>query len=304
MGETDWVASDDPVAMLRLVTESPGHANINCASQRKLRLSAVAMWRGHPDIIARLGAAELPDITERIADGLATEDEVTLARNLIKLDVDGGGRPYATYIRQAAAHMAAVLAPDRESERRRQAALLRDIVGNPFRPAKLPAWPRCDARCPRRGSPAEDDHRLPRVCPACGRDWECPWLTPQVLSLARAAYEERGRECRKCLGTGKEMSPVYGDSPVSSTAVAVLRRTPVMNSNCPACGGTGRTDDGTLDPARLLVLWDALEEAGCTNANLRWHLCGIGPWYGEQWVRHKPTHVRGCWVLDLLLGKE
>jgi hypothetical protein len=49
---------------------------------------------------------------------------------------------------------------------------------------------------------------------------------------------------------------------------------------------------GTLDPARLAVLADALEETGCTNADILNHLRGPGP------------HVRGCWVVDMLLGKE
>jgi hypothetical protein len=48
---------------------------------------------------------------------------------------------------------------------------------------------------------------------------------------------------------------------------------------------------GKLDPARLAVLTDALEEAGCTDAELLGHLRGPGP------------HVRGCWAVDLLLGK-
>jgi hypothetical protein len=48
---------------------------------------------------------------------------------------------------------------------------------------------------------------------------------------------------------------------------------------------------GTLDPARLTVLADALEDAGCDDAGLLGHLRGPGP------------HVRGCWALDLLLGK-
>ena len=49
---------------------------------------------------------------------------------------------------------------------------------------------------------------------------------------------------------------------------------------------------GELDPARLAVLSDALEEVGCDNNDILNHLRGPGP------------HVRGCWVLDLLLGKE
>jgi hypothetical protein len=49
---------------------------------------------------------------------------------------------------------------------------------------------------------------------------------------------------------------------------------------------------GTLDTVRLGVLADALEEAGCDQAELLGHLRGPGP------------HVRGCWAVDLLLGKS
>jgi hypothetical protein len=49
---------------------------------------------------------------------------------------------------------------------------------------------------------------------------------------------------------------------------------------------------GTLDDARLAVLADALEEAGCGDAELLAHLRGPGP------------HVLGCWCVDLLLGKS
>jgi hypothetical protein len=40
------------------------------------------------------------------------------------------------------------------------------------------------------------------------------------------------------------------------------------------------------------VLADALEEAGCTDADILAH------------CRQSSEHVRGCWVVDLLLGKE
>ncbi|HEY7425078.1 MAG TPA: hypothetical protein VH682_12680 [Gemmataceae bacterium] len=42
----------------------------------------------------------------------------------------------------------------------------------------------------------------------------------------------------------------------------------------------------------LPILADALEEAGCTNQDILDH-CRSG---GE--------HVRGCWVVDALLGKS
>jgi hypothetical protein len=49
---------------------------------------------------------------------------------------------------------------------------------------------------------------------------------------------------------------------------------------------------GTLDPARLAVLADALEDAGCHDTELLGHLRGPG------------VHVRGCWALDLILVKS
>ena len=50
--------------------------------------------------------------------------------------------------------------------------------------------------------------------------------------------------------------------------------------------------EGTLDPARLAVLADALEDAGCSDADLLSHLRSPGP------------HVRGCRALGLVLGRE
>ncbi|OWK43678.1 hypothetical protein FRUB_03277 [Fimbriiglobus ruber] len=43
---------------------------------------------------------------------------------------------------------------------------------------------------------------------------------------------------------------------------------------------------------RLPILADALEESGCDNTDLLNHCRSEGP------------HARGCWAVDLLLGKE
>ena len=50
--------------------------------------------------------------------------------------------------------------------------------------------------------------------------------------------------------------------------------------------------EGTLDNDRLLVLADALEEAGCSDEDILGHLRGPGP------------HVRGCWSVDSCIGKS
>lgn len=49
-------------------------------------------------------------------------------------------------------------------------------------------------------------------------------------------------------------------------------------------------DDRAFD--RLPVLADALHDAGCDNDEILTHCRGPGP------------HVRGCWALDLMLGKQ
>jgi hypothetical protein len=49
---------------------------------------------------------------------------------------------------------------------------------------------------------------------------------------------------------------------------------------------------GHLAPSHLALLADALEDAGCSEADLLRHLRSPGP------------HCRGCWAVDRVLGKE
>jgi hypothetical protein len=52
----------------------------------------------------------------------------------------------------------------------------------------------------------------------------------------------------------------------------------------------GIYEDRAFD--RMPILADALQDAGCDNEDVLTHCRGPGP------------HVRGCWVVDLVLGKE
>ncbi len=49
---------------------------------------------------------------------------------------------------------------------------------------------------------------------------------------------------------------------------------------------------GLFDTHRLGILADTLEDAGCDNADILNH------------CRQPGEHVRGCWILDMVLGKE
>jgi hypothetical protein len=85
-------------------------------------------------------------------------------------------------------------------------------------------------------------------------------------------------------------------------------------------GGTvGRLAESVYDErdfGRLPILADALEEAGCADADLLSHCryegpppVAIGPEFREPadvrtYRRREVPHVRGCWALDHILGRE
>jgi hypothetical protein len=69
-------------------------------------------------------------------------------------------------------------------------------------------------------------------------------------------------------------------------------RTPTVAAIAQAAYDERIMPEGTFDLAHLAVLADALEDAGCSGAALLEHL---------RWDR---LHVRGCWVVDELLGTD
>ncbi len=86
------------------------------------------------------------------------------------------------------------------------------------------------------------------------------------------------------------------------TELAALLRELLGNPIRPAIVSSGwlteavrslaETVAATVDFTLLPILADALEDAGCTDAAILDHLRGPGP------------HVRGCFALDLVLGKS
>jgi hypothetical protein len=56
--------------------------------------------------------------------------------------------------------------------------------------------------------------------------------------------------------------------------------------------GLARAMYDARDFSGMLILADALQDAGCEDADILAHCLGPGP------------HVRGCWVVDSLLGKK
>jgi hypothetical protein len=68
--------------------------------------------------------------------------------------------------------------------------------------------------------------------------------------------------------------------------------TPTVTNLARAIYDDRQLPSGLFDNQRLGVLADALEDAGCGNADILSHLRGGG------------EHLRGCWVVDLVLGKK
>ena len=81
----------------------------------------------------------------------------------------------------------------------------------------------------------------------------------------------------------QQWTPTHGD-PYRPVAFDLAWRTAT------AVGLAERMYD-SRDFSAMPILADALEDAGCDHPDVLAHCRGDGP------------HVRGCWVVDLVLGK-
>ena len=111
------------------------------------------------------------------------------------------------------------------------------------------------------------------------------WAAWATSEAARVPDQERRHQCAL-------LRDLFGAVPFRPVTASPAWRTPQVVALAQAAYDQRELPSGTLDGARLAVLADALEEAGCTDADILGHLRGPGP------------HVRGCWVVDALLGRE
>jgi hypothetical protein len=135
MTEREWLSTTDPRAMIRFLA-SRGH-------DRSLWLFTVACFgrfrRLPQGVRAAVGA------TERYADGQATEAEMRLYNTAV-IAAESADHAAAdcqqTVARRGRRYRPAGGGPrTREGEARAQAALLREVAGNPFRPVAFSqAW--------------------------------------------------------------------------------------------------------------------------------------------------------------------
>ena len=109
--------------------------------------------------------------------------------------------------------------------------------------------------------------------------------TQDEHTIREAAHDHESQQLRSLLRcvVGNPFRPVTIDPACLTPTVLALAQSAYDNRCLPS---------GHLDNDRLAVLADAVEDAGCDNSDILNHLRSAGP------------HVRGCFALDLLLEKE
>lgn len=278
MNELEWFTSEDPVAMLRWLNSDWAGGTHLPPDERKLRLFATACYAasyGHDRAVLPSaggygnwdrGEANVPedrDVPKNVAESWCETDDI----------LHGGIAKPA------------------------KAAILRDIFGNPFRAMTLPKCERCSGY--KFGAYGQGGFTTGARCTRCGGTGS-PWLTPTVRTLAKAAYEDRlpdgtldpvtllaladaleeagcdGEECRECRGKGKRLFCRRCRGRWVYTSARL----------CPECSWK----ESDVIPAEVIACGSCNGD-GAAPASLLGHLRSPGP------------HYRGCWAVDLVLGR-
>jgi hypothetical protein len=272
MTEAEWLRCSDPTAMLEFLRDR------GKASERKLRLLACACCRDVWDLLPAGSSRETVEAVERALDGQEVPGpswETVVPPLLTSLTGRYGplAARYTAYSRPFfAAHHAAHAAALAAAEEAASAAGSGDQSGaTPVRLAGRAGWEAVW------NNPA---NAYTSLSPLRQEAWEAARDAAQVAKQAAQAALLRDI-AGPLLFHEVHIDPVWlawNDGTVRRLAEAAYNE-----RQLPA---------GTLDVARLAVLADALEEAGCDEAGLLGHLRSEGP------------HWRGCWALDLLLEKS
>jgi hypothetical protein len=275
MTETEWLACRYPNPMLDSLQED--------LSDRKLRLFACACCRHIWHLLGR-EARDAVQVAERFADGMVGSDHLAAAfatlwpsvrRDLTRFPWDIWVRRSAGVMAAAAATATATVAPESAKWRQWWCSL---ADGN------VPPWDHAARALAQEALPETSrDEALIEEFEALSRIHE------EVLEQAYWYQADLLRDI-----AGNPFRTVVVDD-------AWLRWRD---------GTVTKIAQSIYDSRRfkeMLILADALEEAGCTDAELLGHCRQPQELWGRKIVRSSPerpcVHVRGCWVLDLLLEK-
>jgi hypothetical protein len=150
------------------------------------------------------------------------------------------------------------------------------------------AWEAMGEEIPGFGLRTPKFHPINAAWYTCAReDSVCMGYASAASSCCRAGLDEAAMEAEKMAQAGL-LRDIAGN-PFRPASIGIVHRTPVVIDLAQAAYRERSMPGGELDTVRLAVLADALEEAGCTDTKILRHLRGPGP------------HVRGCFVVDLLM---
>lgn len=198
-------------------------------TDRKLRLFACACCRRIWHLLTEPRSRIAVEVSERYADGLATDEERAIAQQT--------GQP--SYVFHS------------------------DPSGDP---AKYAAHPDAETAMDAGGSASH-------------------FLSYVMIHAARKEQREDKEWETECQFPCNYLRDIFGCLPFRPVVIADSWLTPTVHAIATACYAH-RTFDV------MPILADALEEAGCDNADILNH------------CRQSGEHLRGCWVLDLILGNE
>lgn len=294
MNAEQWEASENPAQMLSALTSNGNAGRWPRVSERKLRLFAVACVRQVWDRLTDQRSRQAVEVAERYADGAAMFAEMELA--MMSCAPSRGsnfGDGWAWELGLEDARQAAIytsryfLATDHQKVLpATQADLLRQIIGSPHTPyaATVPC-PGCDGTGEVGPCGLTDYYRQCYRCGDASRNLAkgsgrvpAPWLTPTVLNLAAAAYDQR-----------RDDGAIDNDC-LLILCDALLESGLAEDGACSVCDGSG---------------W--FQDAGCPN-------CGSGNAFEQgsgrvpspllASLRSEGVKYRGLWSLDAVLGKS
>jgi hypothetical protein len=284
MNEEQWLAADYPEQMLAFLQVS------GMLSEWKARLFGTACCRRIWHLLTDERSRRAVEVAERFTDGAATAEELLEALGdawqashdseqawVASLHQGRPGRVDAAYRNARAAHAVGWLLSS--------FFRLVSASGKGLRAAEGVGLVIVEEsrRVPRRKGLSRGEPVLPVVSDTASAARRAVWGPERLGDTAEPAAQQA------------LLRDLFGPLP--------FRRVAVEAGWLAWNNGTARRlaeaayqervlPDGTLDAARLAVLADALEEAGCAHADILGHLRGPAP------------HVLGCWCVDLLLGKS
>jgi hypothetical protein len=281
MNQAGWMACGDPRPTLGFLRDK--------ATARKQRLFACACCRRFWGVLTGPRSREAVEIGERYADGLADDQalrqaekaaaEVVWRANVAVKELTTANQ--AARVAQRANMRAGAKGRVRETKATREAmARAAEVAQQALRRVERLAVRVKEEQTMREAARAA-------ACAARGTEYD-GWGPGGIwVEQTRSAAEVAGEPTLERKRQSELLRDFFGNP---------FRVVPFDSSRLRWRDGAVRKLAAAIYDARrfadLPVLADALEEAGCADAALLAHRRGPG------------EHVKGCWVVDLLLGKQ